>query len=47
VTISTDTFTDNGRITASPGNYKLTITATTMSGDHSRLTTPFEVTGSQ
>lgn len=47
VTVSTDTFTENGRITAVPGQYKLTITATTISGDRSRLTAPFEVTSSQ
>lgn len=47
LTISTDTFTESGRVTAPPGQYKLTITATTISGAHAPLTTPFEVTSSQ
>jgi beta-glucanase (GH16 family) len=41
--ISTDSFTNSGRMVASPGRYKLTITATTISGDRSQLTIPFEV----
>ncbi len=44
LTISTDSFTDKGKIVAPQGSYKLTITATTISGDHSQLTLPFEVT---
>ena len=43
LTISTNLFTDQGRVVAPPGRYKLTITATTISGDHSQLTEPFEV----
>ncbi len=43
LTISTDTFTDKGRMAAPPGRYKMTITATTISGDRSQLTAPFEV----
>jgi beta-glucanase (GH16 family) len=43
LTISTDSFTEKGRVVASPGRYKVTITATTISGDHSQLTVPFEV----
>jgi len=46
LTISTDFFTDKGHVVAPPGRYKMTITATTISGDHSQLTVPFEVTGS-
>ena len=47
LTISTDFFTDKGRVVAPPGRYKMTITATTISGDHSQLTVPFEVTSSE
>ncbi len=43
LTISTDSFTNSGRMVAPPGQYKLTITATTISGDRSQLTMPFEV----
>jgi beta-glucanase (GH16 family) len=43
LTISTNQFTDKGRVVALPGRYKMTITATTISGDHSQLTVPFEV----
>ena len=43
LTLRTDSFTDNGRLVAPPGRYKVTIVATTISGDHSQLTTPFEV----
>jgi beta-glucanase (GH16 family) len=43
LTISTDSFTNSGRMVAPPGHYKLTITATTISGDRSQLTMPFEV----
>ena len=43
LTISTDSFTDKGRIAAPAGRYKVTITATTMSGDRSQLSVPFEV----
>ena len=47
LTITTDTFTGKGRILAPPGHYKMTITATTISGDRSQLTVPFEVVPSQ
>jgi hypothetical protein len=43
LTISTDFFTENGRMVAPPGRYRITITATTISGDRSQLTVPFEV----
>jgi hypothetical protein len=43
LTISTDFFTDKGRVVTPPGRYRMTITATTISGDHSQLTVPFEV----
>ena len=47
LTISTDLFTEKGRVVAPAGLYKMTITATTISGDHSQLTVPFEVKGSE
>jgi beta-glucanase (GH16 family) len=47
LTISTDTFTDKGRVLTPPGRYKMTITATTMSGDHSQLVVPFDVVSAQ
>jgi hypothetical protein len=43
ITLSTDSFTSSGRIVAPPGHYKVTITATSISGDRSQLTVPFEV----
>jgi beta-glucanase (GH16 family) len=43
LTISTDFFSDKGRVVAPPGRYKMTITATTISGDRSLLSVPFEV----
>ena len=43
LTITTDSFTSSGRIAAPAGHYKLTITATSMSGDHSELSIPFEI----
>lgn len=43
LTISTDSITDKGHIVALPGVYKMTITATTLSGNRSQLTVPFEV----
>jgi beta-glucanase (GH16 family) len=43
LTISTNFFSDKGRVTAPPGRYKMTITATTISGDRSLLSVPFEV----
>jgi beta-glucanase (GH16 family) len=43
LTISTDFFTDRGRLVAPPGSYKLTITATSISGDRSQLTVPFQI----
>jgi beta-glucanase (GH16 family) len=47
LTISTDFFTDKGRMVAPPGRYKMTLTATTISGDRSQLTVPFEVGSSE
>ena len=46
LTISTNSLTNNGEIVEHPGRYKLTITATTISGDHSQITTPFDVNSS-
>jgi beta-glucanase (GH16 family) len=46
LTISTDFFTDRGRLVAPRGSYKLTITATSVSGDRSQLTVPFEIKSS-
>jgi len=46
LTITTDSFTDKGRVVAPPGRYKMTITATTISGEHSQLAVPFEVKAS-
>jgi beta-glucanase (GH16 family) len=46
LTISTDVFTDRGRLVAPPGSYKLTITATSISGDRSQVTVPFEIKNS-
>jgi beta-glucanase (GH16 family) len=43
LTIATDFFTDRGRAVAPPGSYKLTITATSISGDRSQITVPFEI----
>ncbi|MGC9197674.1 MAG: glycoside hydrolase family 16 protein [Acidobacteriaceae bacterium] len=43
VTISTHHFSDQGVSVAPPGRYHLTITATTISGDRSQLTAPFDV----
>ena len=43
LTLSTDAFTEKGRTIAPPGRYKVTITATTMSGDRAQLTVPFDV----
>lgn len=45
LTLSTESFSDKGKTVAPPGRYKVTITATTMSGNRSQLTVPFEVTG--
>jgi beta-glucanase (GH16 family) len=47
LTVSTDFFTDKGRVVAPPGRYKMTITATTISGDRSQLTVPFDVRNSE
>lgn len=44
LTISTNSATNHGGEVAEPGKYKLTITATTISGDQSQLVAPFEVT---
>jgi beta-glucanase (GH16 family) len=43
LTISTDSFTGTGRVSAPPGRYKVIITATSISGNHSQLNAPFEV----
>lgn len=45
LTLSTESFSDKGKTVAPPGTYKVTITGTTISGDRSQLTVPFEVTG--
>lgn len=47
LTLSTDSFAEKGRVIAPPGHYKVTITATTISGDRSQLTMPFEVKNSE
>ena len=47
LTLSTDSFSSSGRVVAPAGRYKLTITATSISGDHSQLTVPFEVRGAE
>ncbi len=47
LTIATDFFTDRGRLVAPPGSYNLTITATSISGDRSQLTVPFEIKSSE
>jgi beta-glucanase (GH16 family) len=47
VSISGDAFTNRGKVVAAPGQYKLTITATTMSGNCSQVTQPFEVKSSK
>ena len=47
VTLSTDTLSHEGTATAKPGMYKLTLTATTISGDRSQVTVPFEVTAAR
>ncbi|HVZ82144.1 MAG TPA: family 16 glycosylhydrolase [Terracidiphilus sp.] len=43
LTLSTDTFSEKGHVIAPPGHYKVTITATSISGDRSELTMPFDV----
>lgn len=43
LTITTDSFTSSGRVVAPAGRYKITLTATTISGDRSQLVVPFEV----
>ena len=45
LTLSTQSFSEKGQTVAPPGQYKVTITATTISGNKSQLTVPFEVTG--
>ena len=44
VTISANTLTRAGNAAVKPGTYKLTLAATTVSGDRSQVTVPFEVT---
>jgi beta-glucanase (GH16 family) len=39
----TVSFTEKGRMVASPGHYKVIITATTISGDRSQVIVPFEI----
>lgn len=46
LTLSTDSFTEKGRVTAPPGIYRVTITATTISGSRSQFTRSFEVKSS-
>ena len=46
ITLSTCSFSDRGNVVAPPGKYKLTIAATTISGNQSELTVRFEVKGS-
>ena len=43
LTITTDTVAHNGNVIAKPGTYKLKLTATTISGDRSQITVPFQV----
>lgn len=43
LTLSTNSFEEKGRVVATPGRYHVTITATALSGDQSKLTFPFEV----
>ena len=43
LTLSTDSFSATGRIAAPLGRYKVVVTATTISGDHSQLSAPFAV----
>ena len=45
LTLSTESYSDKGKTVAAPGRYTVTITATTISGDRSQLSVPFEVTG--
>lgn len=45
LTLATDGFSDKGRTVAPAGHYKVTITATTISGDHAQRVVPFEVDG--
>lgn len=43
LTLSTASFAENGRVVAPAGRYNVTIAATTISGDRSQLTVPFDV----
>lgn len=43
LTLSTESFSDNGKTLAPPGRYRVTITATTVSGDRSQIVAPFDV----
>ena len=47
LTISTQTFSDKGPIITPPGHYKVTLTATSISGDRSQLTVPVVVTAAE
>lgn len=44
ITLSSNRFANGSSVIAKPGTYKLSITATTTSGDQSQLIEPFEVT---
>lgn len=43
LTLSTESFSDKGKTLAPPGRYRVTITATTISGDRSQIVAPFDV----
>ena len=47
LTITTDSFGNNGRVMAPAGHYKVTITATSMSGESARVVAPFDVMSSR
>lgn len=47
LTLATDSFSGSGPMAAAPGRYRVTIAATTISGDHSQLDAPFEVKSGQ
>lgn len=43
LTITTGSLGSHGLATVPPGNYKITITATTMSGNHTRIVVPYRI----
>ena len=47
LTLSPDAIVHGAKVVAPPGTYKLTIIATTLNGDRSELSEPFEVTDSR